>query len=308
MYEAHYGLAARPFSMRPDPTYLYLAGKHALALTLLRYGIADAGLVTVLTGEVGAGKTLLTRTLLAGLDRSHVVGMLSHTHLGPSHMGMHGGAADLMAWVNLAFGLPHEGRSDAALYDVFTAHVVANHGAGKRTLLVVDEAQNLDATALERLRLLTNLNVDHHEVLHLLVVGQPELRRRLQAPGMRQFRQRVGVDYHLPPFAAPDTRDYVRHRLAIAGGDPGIFSDAALAAIHEATCGLPRAINALCEFALVYGFAADQRIVDAPLVAEVVRDRRDAVTAATPTMSTSAMAADGDGAVPLARGMAGARP
>ena len=307
MYEAHYGLSARPFSMRPDPTYLYLAGKHALALTLLRYGIADAGLVTVLTGEVGVGKTLLVRTLLAGLDRTHSVGMLNNTHL-----GNHAGAADLMAWVNAAFGLPHEGRSEAALHDLFPAHVVANHAAGKRTLVVVDEAQNLDATALERLRLLTNLNVDHHDVLHLLIVGQPELRRRLQVPGMRQLRQRIGVDYHLPPFGAVETRDYVRHRLAIAGGSPDLFSDAALAAVQDATGGLPRAINVLCEFALVYGFAADVRTIDAALVAEVVRDRRNAVGTATSPVATGGPAAElhaaGDAAVPSARGVAVVRP
>lgn len=274
MYEAHFGLARRPFSMAPDPDFLFLCGRHALALTLLQYGLEGAGQVTVLTGEVGVGKTMLLHTLLRKMEGRYDVGRLANTCVQ---------GEELLRWTCLAFGLPHEARSDAMLYEGFAGYLARNRAAGRGTLLLVDEAQNLEPGALERLRLLSNTNVDADEALHLLIVGQPELRRRLQHPAMRALRQRVGVDYHLPPFSNAETRAYIEHRLRVAGGDAAIFTEGALGSIHEAAGGLPRAINVLGEFSLVYGFATGQRTIDEGLVADVVRERLAAATIACDT-------------------------
>ena len=274
--------------MLPDPDYLFLGGRHALALTLLEYGLSGPGLITALTGEVGSGKTLLIRTLLTRLQTNYSVGILNNTiaSAGADGGGRASSAPELMRWVNMAFGLPYEQHSEAALYDTFTQHVVSTYASGKRTLLIIDEAQNLGTEALERLRLLTNLNVDQHDVLQLLVAGQPELRQLLEQPNLRQFRQRVGVDYHLLPLDAAETAAYVRHRVQVAGGAATLFADAAMQRIHTHSGGLPRAINLLCELALVYGFAADAFFITVDIVDEVLRDRLRATDPCTQAANT----------------------
>ncbi len=295
MYERHFNLRTRPFSMLPDPDYLFLGGRHALAMTLLEYGLSGPGLITVLTGEVGSGKTLLIRTLLTRMQPNYSVGILNNTIASPAPHGDASNASsapELMRWVNMSFGLPYEHLSEAALYDTFTQHVVSTYASGKRSLLIIDEAQNLGTEALERLRLLTNLNVDQHDVLQLLVAGQPELRQLLERPNLRQFRQRVGVDYHLLPLDASETLAYIQHRVQVAGAPSELFDEAAMQRIHANSGGLPRAINLLCELALVYGFAADVAHVSEGIVNEVIRDRLRAGNACNSNVQPPANAAD----------------
>lgn len=264
MYESHYGLKEKPFSLSPDPHFLYLANNHLMALAMLEYGVGQQAGFSLITGEVGSGKTTLIRHLLGKLDGDITVGLISNTHHAFGR---------LLQWVLLAFGLEYKGKEDVELYQTFTAFLIAEYGKGRRVLLIVDEAQNLGPRTLEELRVLSNINADKHFILQMLLVGQPELRDTLRRPELRQFAQRVGVDFHLGTLRGAETQAYVRHRLHVAGGSTEIFSHEALELVHSRTGGVPRMINSLCDTALVYGFAEQRQTIDAELMAQVVRDR-----------------------------------
>lgn len=264
MYEAHFKLRELPFTLRPDPAFLYLSKQHSMALTLLRYGVESGLGFTLLTGEVGSGKSLLVRHLLSGMGNRVTVGLMSNTS---RRMGR------LLPWVCGAFGLDTQGLDDATLYRHFTDFIVKEYGARRRLILIVDEAQNLDADLLEDLRVLSNLNADKHLVLQTFLVGQPELRDTLRRDDMSQFAQRIGADYHLGPMSRDDTREYVKHRLTVAGGDPELISPEAVDLVHAASGGVPRIVNQLCDTALVYGFADQRPNVDAALMQQTIDDR-----------------------------------
>ncbi|RME35949.1 MAG: general secretion pathway protein [Gammaproteobacteria bacterium] len=264
MYLDFYGLRERPFTLQPDPEFLYLGRRHSTAYTLLEYGICNQAPITVLTGEIGAGKTTLLRHLLNQLDEGTEVGLISNTHRA---------FGNLLEWISLAFDLPFEGQSEAALYRQFVDFLIRRYAQGQQTLLIVDEAQNMDPATLEELRVISNVNADKDQVLQLVLSGQPELREVLRRPELEQFAQRVAVDYHLGPLEAEETDAYIRHRLAVAGGDEELIEPAARRFVHHQSGGIPRLINNLCDLALVYGFAAQQRPVTAELVHEVVQDR-----------------------------------
>lgn len=264
MFLDYYRFRENPFSMLPDPNFLYLGQKHSLALAMLQYALMNNALVTVLTGDIGAGKTTLIRQLLNQIGQDVNVGLLSNTH---SEFG------DLMQWVNLAFGLPYENKSKVALYDIFIEFLIDRYAKGQRTALIIDEAQNLDLKALEEFRLLSNINADKNQVLQLILVGQPELYRKLRRPELEQFIQRVSVSYHLKPLGPEETDKYVSHRLSTAGGDPELFKTEAKRLIHRQSGGIPRVINILCETALVYGFADRRTTIDYDLVLEVIQDK-----------------------------------
>lgn len=264
LYEDFYNLREAPFTLTPDPAFLYRSRQHNFALTLLRYGIVSQQSFCLLSGEVGSGKTLLVRHLLGCLEREIRVGLISNTSRQIER---------LLPWVCLAFDLPHEGKDDAALYRLFVELVAREHGAGRRVVLIVDEAQNLGPEMLEELRVLSNINADKQAALQIFLVGQPELRDTLRLPQLRQFAQRIGVDYHLEPLSQPEAHAYVRHRLSVAGGDPALIRPAAIDLVHASTHGIPRLINQLCDTALVYGFSDQRRDIDADLMAQVIADR-----------------------------------
>ncbi len=279
MYEQYYSLRDMPFTLTPDPAYLYLSPQHKFAMTLLRYGLVSRAGFCLLTGEVGAGKTLLVRQLLSSLEAQVTVGLVSHTSRRMDR---------LLPWVCVAFGLDTHGRDDADLYRLFTDHLVQEYAAGRRMLLIVDEAQNLGPDMLEELRVLSNLNADKHLVLQTILVGQPELRETLQANALRQFAQRISVDYHLDSLNLEDTRAYVDHRIGVAGGSPGLFSAGAVEIAYESSAGIPRLINQLCDTALVYGFADQQPRIDTTLMQHVVADRVKGGVFRTPMAIASA--------------------
>ena len=225
--------------------------------------MTEAGFI-VITGDVGAGKTTIVRHYLKHLRPDVTVGVINNAN--PS-------IGNLMGWITAAFEIDRKGRDDVALYDAFMAFVATQYGLGKRTVLIIDEAQNLTRDILEELRMLSNVNYGKDLLLQIILVGQPELLDTLKRDDMQQFRQRIAVHCHLAPLSAQETAGYIEHRLSVVDGTLDIFREEALAAVHYYTGGVPRLINLLCDQALTYGFSEDQEVVTAKIVAEVVADR-----------------------------------
>jgi general secretion pathway protein A len=267
MYERHFGFSSKPFALTPDPAFLYLSRQHAMAMTMLEYGLESGAAFSLLTGDIGSGKTTLVRRLLRGLGDQVVVGLISNTH--ERFRSIHG-------WALSALGIAPVDDSDIAKYEALIDSFVRRYAQGQRTLLILDEAQNLSIPVLEELRLLSNVNSETDLVFQVLLVGQPELRLKLSRPELVQFAQRVSVDFHLRPLDRKETHAYIRHRLTVAGGNPELFLPEAIEFVYARTDGIPRLLNQLCDFALVYAFAEGRQSVDAELISEVVRDRNSA--------------------------------
>lgn len=264
MYEAFYGFRTQPFSLLPDPEFLYLGPRHRMALSLLEYGLLNRAIFTVITGEPGTGKTTLLNKVLDQSQQTFTLGMLSN---------INAGCQSLMPWVFNAFGLESKGKDTVELCREFSFFLLREHDNQHRVLLVVDEAQNLGPVVLEELRLLSNLNDGKRHGLQIILSGQPTLRHLLQCPDMTQFAQRVAVDYKLEPFEREDTLAYIRHRVAVAGCPAPLFTDQACGLAYLLTGGNPRLINQLCDTALAYGYAEQSRWITAKLMSQVARDR-----------------------------------
>jgi len=290
MYQNFYGFREKPFSLLPDSGFLYLSDKHRMALTLLEYGLMNQAGFTVISGGIGTGKTTLIRKLLNDIDPSIKVGLISNTH---QTFG------DLLQWIALAFDLPHQGRDKVQLYQDFMDFIIQEYAQGRRTVLIVDEAQNMPAETLEELRMLSNVNADKDQVLQIILVGQRELRETLRRPDLVQFAQRIGVDYHLEPLDADETSDYIRHRCKTAGGKAELFSDQACQLIHQYSSGVPRLINLLCDTALVYGYAEQRDRVDAALVEDVAKQKQQGGLFPIQSATPETEALDLKGAVPF---------
>lgn len=259
MYEEFYRLNSRPFLTVPDPDFLYWAEAHTLAFTMLRYGIMARAPITVVTGEIGAGKTTLLRQLLREIPADLEVGLVSN---------MQPGRGELLEWVLMALGHPVEGEPYIKLFQRLQDLVIEAYAAGKRVVLIFDEAQNLGLDTLEELRMLSNINADKDELLQIILVGQPQLRDMMGRPELMQFRQRVSADFHLGPLGREDVDRYIQHRLTLAGAQWRIFPSRTCDLIHYATRGVPRLINILGELCLVYGFSAESRVIDEALLRE----------------------------------------
>jgi type II secretory pathway predicted ATPase ExeA len=263
MYERHFGFTAKPFTLTPDPAFLYFSRQHAMAMTMLEFALESQAAFTLLTGDIGSGKTTLVRRLLRCLGDDVAVGLISNTH---------GGFRSIHGWALSALGIVPGSDSDIARYEALVDSFVREYGKGRRTLLILDEAQNLSVQALEELRLLSNVNSEKDLALQIILVGQPELRIKLARPALRQFAQRVSVDFHLCPLDRDETHAYIRHRLNVVGGDADLFLSEAIDFVYARTNGVPRLLNQLCDFALVYAFAEGRKIIDADLISQVVRE------------------------------------
>ena len=264
LYTAHFGLAERPFSLVPDPGFLFWSDTHARAFSMLEYGILTRAPITLITGEVGTGKTTLIHQLMAQHRDDVTIGLVANAH---------GDRAELLRWVLLSLGLPVDPNQHYVdMYGAFQAYLVGDYAAGRRVVLIFDEAQNLSRDVLEELRMFTNINAGKDELLQLIIVGQPELRDVVMRPDLRQFAQRVAASFHLPEMGSEGVADYIVHRLRVAGRTEQIFDDGAIAAIHEATRGIPRLINQLCDLALVYAFTMDRQDVDRVIIKQVLQD------------------------------------
>lgn len=264
MYESFYGLKEKPFSIQPDPDFLYMGKRHSLAYTVLQYAVQNRAGFAVICGDIGCGKTTLVRRLLNEVDEQVTVGLVTNTH--PD-------LDDLTEWIMLAFGLPYDGMSSIARYDTFQRFLIEEYRKGHRAVLIIDEAQNLSAPAMESLRMLSNINADKDQLLQMILVGQPQLRDMLLRPELTQFAQRIAADFFIPPLTSVEVDDYIQHRLKVAGRERPLFTPLATAKIARATGGVPRSINILCEMVLVYGFAAGANLIDVQLIDEVLRDR-----------------------------------
>jgi general secretion pathway protein A len=265
MYESFFGLKEKPFSLLPDPDFLFMSSKHSLALSILEYSLAGQAGFCAITGDIGSGKTTLIRTLLRRIGRDVTLGLISNTH---------NGLTDITAWALAAFGRGTNAQSDAEIYQELMHFLIGEYGAGRRCVLIVDEAQNLTVEALEELRLLSNINSDKDLLLQIILVGQPELLVKLKSPELAQFAQRISISYHLTPLSYLDTRRYIRHRLQIAGADRPIFSDAAIGAVQYFSGGVPRVVNAICDMSMVYGLADNKTDIDLDVVLRVITDRQ----------------------------------
>ena len=265
MYETYYGLSAKPFQLRPDPHFFYGSKGHKRAMAYLEYGLSQGEGFIVITGEVGAGKTTLVRSLFNRLPSDQIVAAhIVNTHLDPD---------DTLRMVVSAFGLPYEGASKTDLLTRLERFLCDVDHQGKRALLVIDEAQNLSARTVEELRMLSNFQTDDKSLLQTFLLGQPEFRATLHSPGMQQLRQRVIASYHLGPLDALETRAYVEHRLATVGwkGDPA-FDDGAHAAIYANSGGIPRKINTLMDRVLLMGYLEELQAFTEAHINDVVRD------------------------------------
>lgn len=264
IYLEHFGLSQRPFSLVPDPEFLFWSRAHRGAYAMLEYGLVTRAPITLLTGEIGVGKTTLLHHFLNGLGEDISVGFIANARPG---------TRDLLRWVMPALGLEAPaGDSDVVLFDRFQHYLIAEYGEGRRVLLAIDEAQNLSRSALEELRMLTNINANKDELLQLVLVGQPELRDTVRRADMTQFAQRVAANYHIPAMDAPTVLGYVAHRLTVAGGKPDLFSRQAADLVQEATSGVPRLVNQLCDLAMTYAFSAGHRRVRRATVLQVLDD------------------------------------
>jgi general secretion pathway protein A len=264
MYEKFYHLREKPFSLAPDPAYLYMAKRHRHALTMLEYVLAEASGFALITGEVGCGKTTVVRHFLERLDRRISVAFVTNTHPG---MGA------LLPWVVEALGLEPGQLSPSELYRRFARHAKCEYDDGQRIVLVIDEAQNLGVGGLEELRVLSNINTGKEMVLQTILIGQPELRETLRLESLRQFAQRIAIDHHIEALQLEETRRYIQHRIGIAGGDSDLFTAEAVDFVHEATAGVPRLINLICDTALVYGFSEQRPLIESDIIELVIQER-----------------------------------
>ncbi|WP_050929933.1 ExeA family protein [Aestuariivita boseongensis] len=253
LYADYFGLEERPFTLLPDPSFLYWSKAHSNAYTVLDYGILSRAPITVITGEIGSGKTTLVHHLLKNCDEAITIGLVSNAQ---------GGRGELLQWVlnALSVDVP-KGATYVQKFQKLQDFLIEEYAAERRVVLIFDEAQNLSMEGLEELRMLTNINANKDELIQLILVGQPELRDVIRSPRMRQLAQRVAASFHLPAMDADTVAQYIRHRLQTVGGTGQEFTDSACRLVHEHTGGVPRLVNQLCDMAMVYAWGGGQKIV-----------------------------------------------
>ncbi len=263
MYEEFYGLREKPFNRTPDPRFLYESSKHAEALARLQHAVEEQDFV-LLTGEIGSGKTTLSRALIDLLNGAYHPALIINPRLSPSQ---------LLRTVALRLGMNDTGRYRHDILEGINARLYELYEGGRKPVLLIDEAQLIPGPAtFEELRLLTNFQLDDRNLMALVLMGQTELKERLDRRPYRALRQRIGMQYHLGPLNREETRGYVLHRLKVAGRDAPLFDDAALSALFEHSGGIPRRINVLAGNALIEGFGRGSEMIGADIVEDVVRD------------------------------------
>jgi general secretion pathway protein A len=265
MYESFYGLKEKPFNLLPDPDYLYMSKSHDNAYTHLEYAISENKGFVIVTGEIGSGKTTLINYLLKKIPQDLIVGLINNTFISPDQ---------LLKVICHEFDIPIENRDKAQLLAQFQDFIIRQFSKKKRVVLFVDEAQNLSPEALEEVRLLSNLEAEKSHLIQIILVGQPELRLKLQRSDLKQFAQRVSVHCHLKGLDNGEVQKYIVHRLKAAGAQKtDLFNKDSIDLISKYSNGIPRLINVLCDTSLVYGFADGEKIITKDIVSNVIEAR-----------------------------------
>ena len=264
MYENFYSLTEKPFQIVPNPTYLYMSPTHENALTYLEYGLMENVGFILLTGEVGTGKTTLVRHIMDQFEAEKEIAVIFNTHV----------TTDELVYLILnAYELKPEHGNKAKNLEILYQFLIEKYAQNKQVLLIIDEAQNLSDTALEGIRMLSNLQSDEQNLIQIMLVGQPELKERLRQAGHNPFAQRIAVNFFLSGLSHTETRSYIAYRLEKAGGNPDIFDTEAIDMIFKASGGIPRSINLLCDAALVYGFGYELETIDTAVIEQVIKDK-----------------------------------
>ncbi len=264
LYAPYFGLTTRPFSLVPDPEFLYWSKQHKRAFSVLQYGILSKAPITLITGEIGAGKTTLLRKLLSQVENDSTIGLISNAQ---------GGRGELIQWVLNALNAEFDtSASYVQLFQLLQDFLLAEYAAARRVVLIFDEAQNLSLESLEELRMLTNINSNKDVLLQLILVGQPELRDMVQGANMQQLAQRIAANFHLNQMDAETAPLYIAHRLRVAGGTGQEFTAEACRRIFAETDGVPRLVNQLCDFAMLYCWSAEEDCVTEDTIQEVLDD------------------------------------
>lgn len=263
-YADFFGFRERPFTLLPDPDLLFWSKEYRKAFSVLEFGIIVRSPVTLLTGEIGCGKTTLLREMLLRLDQTTTVGLVSNAQ---------GGRGALIQWVMNSLGMTFDANAGyVQLFQQMQDFMIAEYAANRRILLIFDEAQNLSQESLKELRMLTNINTGKDEVIQLVLVGQPELREMIRQPNLVQLAQRIAVSYHLHPLDQETTAAFIIHRLRAVGGTGTEFSPEAMVFVHVVTKGVPRLINQFCDMALFYAWTTETQRVDTEILEQVLED------------------------------------
>jgi len=265
MYTSFYGLKSKPFQLTPDPDFLFLSNGHRKALTYLEYGIvSDSGGFILVSGEVGTGKTTIIRSMMKGLKEDVIFSRINNTRLTSDQ---------LIAMINDDFGLDTRDKDKTQRLRDLTDFLIEQYGRRRKSILIIDEAQNLSPELLEEIRLLSNLETDKSKLLQIIMVGQPELRKILAQPELRSLRQRITVSCQINPLTRQETEKYIYHRLAIAGNsEAAIFQDGDIDLIHNFSRGIPRLINIVCDFLLVTAYIDKTKLISLEMVKDVIGD------------------------------------
>ena len=260
-----FGFTEKPFSLVPNPNYLYLSSNHSKAMAFLEYGLMEKIGFVMLTGEIGTGKTTLIRHLLNQVKADMDVAVLFHTNIESDA---------LIPLVLNEFEIKYNtGIKKATALGVLYDYLIQQYAAKRRVLLIIDEAQNLSDEVLEEIRMLSNFQTDEEMLLQIMIVGQPNLRDKIQDPRLEQFAQRISASHHLSTMTLEETGAYIGYRLEKAGGSPDLFPREVIGKIFEATAGIPRIINLLCDASLVYGYADDTKEICLDILAQVIEDK-----------------------------------
>jgi len=267
MYEAFYGLKEKAFNLNPDPEYFYMSREHENAYVHLEYAIRESKGFAVITGEVGSGKTTLINYLLYKLKLDINIGLITNTNIP---------ASQFLKAICREFEIDVDVREKVDIMEIFQDFLLERYAQNERVLLIIDEAQNISPEAMEEIRMLSNLEAEKSHLIQIILIGQPELKYKLQRNDLKQFAQRVSSHYHINGLSKVEVNNYIRYRLKVGEAkNPDIFKKDAIELIYENSLGIPRIINVICDTALVYGYADGQKIIDKRIIENVIKEREE---------------------------------